>query len=190
MTGTDKMKKVVISVLGQDRPGIIAAVSGILFAEGCNIENVDQTILQSEFSGIFIAGIPVERDYEDLHKCLLDGLQGMGLNVFIKPLDHSQPRLEFGASEPFVYTTRGPDKKGLVASITRIIADYGVNVTNLQAVFRGSDNPSDNIMIYEVDVPSDVIQKDLHADLRRTAERLGLEISIQHRKIFEALNRI
>jgi len=45
-------------------------------------------------------------------------------------------------------------------------------------------------MIYEVDVPSDVLQKDLHADLRRTAERLGLEISIQHRKIFEALNRI
>lgn len=184
------MKKVVISVLGQDRPGIIAAVSGILFEEGCNIENVDQTILQTEFSGIFIAGIPVERNYADLHQRLLDSLKDMGLNVFIKPLDHSQPRLEFGESEPFVYTTRGPDKKGLVASITRVIADYSVNVTNLQAVFRGSDNPSDNIMIYEVDVPSDVNQKDLHSDLRHTAEQLGLEISIQHRKIFEALNRI
>ena len=184
------MKKVVISVLGQDRPGIIAAVSGILFEQGCNIENVDQTILQSEFSGIFIAGIPVEMEFETLHKKLLDGVQSMGLNIFIKPLDHSQPRLEFGESEPFVFTTRGPDRKGLVASITRVIAEYGVNVTNLQAVFRGTDNPSDNIMIYEVDVPSDVNQKDLHADLRRTADRLGLEISIQHRRIFEALNRI
>ena len=184
------MKKVVISVLGQDRPGIIAAVSGILFEQGCNIENVDQTILQSEFSGIFIAGIPVGMEFESLHKKLIEGVKGMGLNIFIKPLDHSQPRLEFGPSEPFVFTTRGPDRKGLVASITRVIADYGVNVTNLQAVFRGTDNPSDNIMIYEVDVPSDVNQKDLHADLRRTAERLGLEISIQHRKIFEALNRI
>ena len=184
------MKKVVISVLGQDRPGIIAAVSGILFEQGCNIENVDQTILQSEFSGIFIAGIPVEMEFEILHKILIDGVKSMGLNIFIKPLDHSQPRLEFGASEPFVFTTRGPDKKGLVASITKVIADYGVNVTNLQAVFRGTDNPSDNIMIYEVDVPSDVNQKNLHADLRQTADRLSLEISIQHRKIFETLNRI
>jgi glycine cleavage system transcriptional repressor len=184
------MKKVVISVLGQDRPGIIAAVSGILFEQGCNIENVDQTILQSEFSGIFIAGIPVEKDPEILHHKLIDGLKSMAMNVFIKPLDHRQPKLEFGESEPFVLTTRGPDRKGLVASITRVIADHGVNVTHLQAVFRGTDNPSDNIMIYEVDVPDEVDQKELQADLRRTAAKLGLEIRIQHRRIFEALNRI
>ncbi len=54
------MKKIVISVLGQDRPGILAAVSRILFEQDCNIENVHQTILQSEFSGIFIAAIPDE----------------------------------------------------------------------------------------------------------------------------------
>jgi glycine cleavage system transcriptional repressor len=129
-------------------------------------------------------------DPETLHRKLIQNLKSMGLHIFIKPLDHSQPKLAFGESEPFVFTTRGPDRKGLVASITRVIAAYGVNVTNLQAVFRGGDNPSDNIMIYEVDVPADVNQKDLHADLRRTAAQLGLEISIQHRKIFEALNRI
>ncbi len=184
------MKKIVISVLGQDRPGIIAAVSGILFEQDCNIENVDQTILQSEFSGIFIVGMPVKKNSADLYNKLVEGLKTLDLNIFIKPLDHAQPKLEFGESEPFVLTTRGPDRKGLVASVTRVIADYGVNVTNLQAVFRGTDNPSDNIMIYEVDVPADVNQKELHADLRQTADRLGLEISIQHRKIFEALNRI
>lgn len=54
------MKKIVISVLGQDRPGILAAVSRILFEQDCNIENVHQSILQSEFSGIFIAAIPDE----------------------------------------------------------------------------------------------------------------------------------
>ena len=50
--------KVVITVLGQDRPGIIARVSKVLFQQDCNLENVSQTILQSEFSGIFIASIP------------------------------------------------------------------------------------------------------------------------------------
>jgi len=98
------MKKVAISVLGQDRPGIIATVSRILFEGGCNIENVSQT--------------------------------------------------------------------------------------NLQAVFRGGDNPSDNIMIYEVDIPSDTDHQPLFRELREEAASLGLEISIQHRRIFETLNRI
>jgi glycine cleavage system transcriptional repressor len=52
------MKKMIISVLGKDRPGIIAAVTHILFEQDCNIENVSQTILQNEFSGIFIVGVP------------------------------------------------------------------------------------------------------------------------------------
>ena len=64
------MKKVVISVLGQDRPGIIAKVSKALFNKGYNIENVSQTILQSEFSGIFIASIPLKITIEQLNDFL------------------------------------------------------------------------------------------------------------------------
>jgi glycine cleavage system transcriptional repressor len=52
------MKKMIISVLGKDRPGIIAAVTRIFYEQDCNIENVSQTILQNEFSGIFIVGVP------------------------------------------------------------------------------------------------------------------------------------
>ena len=95
-----------------------------------------------------------------------------------------------GDSEPFIITTKGPDRKGLVASITEIIARYGVNVTNLQAIFKGGDDPNSNIMIYEVDVPIDIDQRSLYRDLRQKAVELSLEISIQHRNIFEAINRI
>jgi len=52
------MNKVILSILGHDRPGIIAAVSKILFEQNCNIENVSQTILQFEFAGIFIVSMP------------------------------------------------------------------------------------------------------------------------------------
>jgi len=34
------MKKIIISVFGSDRPGVLAAVSRILFEQDCNIENV------------------------------------------------------------------------------------------------------------------------------------------------------
>ena len=93
-------------------------------------------------------------------------------------------------TEPFVITTKGPDRKGLVAAISKIIADYGVNITNLQAVFKGGDEPGDNIMIYEVDIPTAIDQQALMCDLREKAESMALDISIQHRNIFEAINRI
>ena len=71
-----------------------------------------------------------------------------------------------------------------------MIAQYNVNITNMQAVFKGGEDPEDNIMIYEADVPVDIDRQALHRDLRNQVKRLGLDINIQHRNIFEAINRI
>ena len=185
------MTKVVISILGPDRPGIIAAVTRILFEQACNIENVSQTILQSEFSGIFIASIPEGLALEQLHGHLYDGLSPLNLHVYVKQLDPTAGAgFDARNSEPFVITTKGPDRKGLVAAITEIIARYGANVTNLQAVFKGGSDPANNVMIYEVDIPKEIDAQALYKDLRSKASELSLDISIQHRNIFEAINRI
>jgi glycine cleavage system transcriptional repressor len=184
------MKKMIISVLGKDRPGIIAAVTRILFERDCNIENVSQTILQNEFSGIFIVGVPVPLSQADLHRHLSDGLAPMGLKVYEKRMDDDPAPTHQIVAEPFVITTKGPDRKGLVAAITAVMAAYGVNVTNLQAVFKGGDDPNANIMIYEVDIPVHIDQQALRQELNRKAADLSLDISIQHKQIFEAINRV
>ena len=184
------MKKMIISVLGNDRPGIIAAVTRILFDLDCNIENVSQTILQNEFSGIFIVGVPAHLSAAELHRQLESGLAPMGLHVFEKPISKVDDTIPSVDSEPFVVTTKGPDRKGLVASITEIMAAYRVNVTNLQAVFKGGNDPNANIMIYEVDIPKEADHNALRRDLREKALELSLDISIQHKMIFEAINRV
>ncbi len=184
------MKKVIISVLGHDRPGILAATTRVLFERDCNLENVSQTILQSEFAGVFIASTPDELSPEELNAGLNEALFELNLYVFVKPIRSDVPIYQAPASEPFVVTTKGPDRKGLVAAVTGVIAQYGVNVSNLSAVFKGGDDPNRNIMIYEVDIPWKIDQKAFEADLRKKAGELGLDISIQHRKIFEMINRI
>jgi glycine cleavage system transcriptional repressor len=45
-------------------------------------------------------------------------------------------------------------------------------------------------MIYEVSIPESTDRAVLTDQLTRKAAELGLHISIQHRKIFEAINRI
>ena len=184
------MNQVIVSVLGHDRPGIVATVTGILFEYGCNIENVSQTILKTEFAGSFIISMPPDLTQEELRKALNEGLAATNMHIHIESVLEQKPGLEPSAVEPFVITTKGPDRKGLVASISAIIARYGVNITNLQAVFKGGNEPENNIMIYEVDIPVDIDRQEFYQALRAKAESLTLSISIQHRNIFETINRI
>ena len=184
------MKKVVISVLGTDQPGIVAAVTRVLYENKCNIEDVSQTILQTEFAGIFIASTPNEFQPSELQKKLQERLKSFGAGVLLRPLDATANVSASEAGEPFVVTTNGSDRLGLVAGIAEVMARFGVNITSLKAVFRGGDDPHRNTMIYEVDVPLEIDQQAFRKSLRKKAADLGLDLSIQHRNIFEAIHRV
>ena len=184
------MNKVILSILGHDRPGIVAAVSKILFEQNCNIENVSQTTLQFEFAGIFIVSIPADLSRQSLHQSLNAQMAPLGLEVHVTSLKPSTAPVSAPECESYIITTKGPDRKGLVAGISEVIAEFGGNITNLQAVFKGGDDPGDNIMIYEIDVPAQIDRQALYRKLKRRAKQLTLEIDIQHRNIFEAIHRI
>ncbi len=44
--------KAVVAVVGSDKPGIIARVTGLLASEGANVEDISQTILGESFAMI------------------------------------------------------------------------------------------------------------------------------------------
>lgn len=184
------MNKAIISILGHDRSGIVAAVSKVLFEQDCNIENVSQTTLQFVFSGVFIVSMPPHLSPESLEQNLRKEMEPLGLDVHITRLERKAAPVSPPQSEAYIITTKGPDRKGLVAGISEIIARFEGNITNLQAVFKGGEEPGDNIMIYEIDVPPGIDQQALYRELRKRATELKLDIDIQHRNIFEAIHRI
>lgn len=49
--------RAVVSVLGRDRKGIIAEVSGLLYKLNINIEDISQTIIQGYFTMIMMTNI-------------------------------------------------------------------------------------------------------------------------------------
>ena len=184
------MGKVVVTVVGPDRPGIIASVAGLLYRLQGNLENVSQTILQSVFSGTFIVDLPQAVTLEILAGELRQAVAPLDLKAYVDTFRPPSENWAPEASDPYVITTRGPDQKGLVARITAVLAAHKVNVTDLQAVFKGGDDPDDNIMIYEVDVPHAADRQALQSDLQAKARQLDLQINIQHRRIFEVIHRI
>lgn len=49
--------KAIVSVIGKDKTGIIAAVSTALYVLGINIEDISQTIMQQYFTMIMLVDI-------------------------------------------------------------------------------------------------------------------------------------
>ena len=49
--------KCVLTVIGRDKPGIIAKVSGLLAQNSVNIEDISQTIIQSTFTMIMLVNL-------------------------------------------------------------------------------------------------------------------------------------
>lgn len=184
------LNKVFISVSGRDRPGILAALSRTLLDHGCNIENVSQTILQSVFGALLLVSVPEHLDEDALTKRLLDALAAMDLDIFVKRYDGAATPGEKQSGHPFVITTVGPDKPGLVEAITGVLAGHDINVTNLKALFKGGKDPSNNVMIFEVDIPDSADLPEVRRKLKSAAGKLDLDINIQHQKIFETMNRI
>lgn len=70
--------KAVLTVFGQDKPGIIAKVSGALAEKNVNIEDISQTIMSGNFTMLM---------YTDISKCsvslaeLADEMKFLGENI-------------------------------------------------------------------------------------------------------------
>jgi ACT domain-containing protein len=62
-TGESLGSRVIITVLGQDKIGIIAGVSTVLAENGVNILDISQTILQDIFTMVMVC---------DIKKCTVD----------------------------------------------------------------------------------------------------------------------
>jgi len=183
------MNKMIISVLAKDRPGIIASVTSDLCDLGCNLENVNQMILQNQFAGFFVVQAPRGLSCETVRQDLTLKEEGRGLTIHVRSLGEDIPA-PVAEKETFLITTSGPDQKGLVAQLSSIISGFGANIVNLKAVFMGGANPNENVMSYQVPVTKEIDAPALFAALREKAKELNLDIRIQHKNIFDVTNKI
>jgi len=184
------MKNAIITSLTDDRPGVLAAIAASLFRSNCNIIQVSQTILGTEFAGIFIVSMPAAMEENQLKEKIEKDLKGENINIHVKPIAKPHENNTKKTSDPFIVTTFGPDQKGLVAAVTACIAKHNANIANLKAVFNGGDDPKDNVMIYEIDISKASNFKALSDDLNKLCDKYGLEINIQHKLIFDKITKI
>ena len=80
--------KVIISVMGKDRTGIIARVSGLLYRENINILDITQTILQGLFTMVMLVDTSdATLSFEALHDELGKLANEIGIEIRVQRSD-------------------------------------------------------------------------------------------------------
>ena len=80
--------KCVVSVLGKDRSGIVAAVSNVLAQCGANIDDISQTILDDIFSMTMLTTLDTEKaDFNTVQERLAKISDDLGMQIIIQRED-------------------------------------------------------------------------------------------------------
>jgi glycine cleavage system regulatory protein len=121
----------VITVFGEDRPGIISALSGPITRHDGNWERSQLAQLAGKFVGIVEVSVADDR-YAALVAELL-ALEEQGLRVTI---EGESPESEVAEGEGFLLELLGNDHPGIVAEVSAVLAEHGVSIEELHTEVR------------------------------------------------------
>ena len=160
-----------ITVIGRDRPGIIAEATAALAKLGLNLEDSTMTLLRGHFAMMLLcAGDASPQHIEEaLSPLTRDG----SLDVSVREVA-DEPEGEPVASS-YVVTVHGADRPGIVSAVAAQVAEVGGNITDLTTRLAGGLY----ILGAEVDLPEGTDVDALESALRATAERLGVGAALR-----------
>jgi glycine cleavage system transcriptional repressor len=168
---TAPVGELAITVVGQDRPGIVADVSGVLAGRGLNLTDSTMTLLRGHFAMTLIC---VGEPDAAAVQAALEALTADG--NLVATVRATPPGAGAGdTGTPHTLIVHGADRLGIVAAVTRVLADTGGNVTDLTTRLSGTLY----LLSAEVDLPSTVDPDELVAQLDEVAEQLGVEVSLR-----------
>jgi glycine cleavage system transcriptional repressor len=164
---------VAVSAIGSDRPGIVAAVTGVLWERGCNLEDTSMSILRGHFAMMLVVAAPADMSARDLEDALTPTASAFELVLVVRPMDEDVPSPASGA--PFTVSVYGADRPGIVHQLTSHLARAGINVVDLTTRVIGDPGRPVYAMFLDVTVPDGVDPDEVARDLERVAT--GLEVS-------------
>jgi glycine cleavage system transcriptional repressor len=161
---------IAVTVLGDDRPGIVADVTRALADLHGNLEDSTMTLLRGHFAMVLLVrtGASAAAVEGALRPLSADG----SLVINARVLSDETPSQFSGP----IYTLRvhGADRPGIVAAITGVVARHGANIIDLGTRLGGGLY----VLVAELQVPGEASVAGLTAELQGTATELGVAVHL------------
>lgn len=164
------MSVIAVTVIGHDRPGIIADTTAVLAELGLNLEDSTMTLLRGHFAMMLVCSGPdvsAEAVESSLRPLTADGQLIVSARE-VPEEDESVP-----AGRAYVVTVHGGDRTGIVSAVSRVIADAGGNITDLATRLTGQLY----VAVAEVDLPASVDPAEIRSSLDAVSGELGVEVT-------------
>ena len=168
------MTTLVLTVVGDDRSGLVAAVADVVGNHGGNWENSQLAELSGAFAGIIEVSIAPERAGE-LKEALavLDGL----LKITVHTGTAGAP---LGSARSLTIRVIGNDHPGIVRDISGVLRASGVSIDHLTT--RTTDAAMFGGRLFEATVvarvPASVDLEALTGELERLATEIQVDVTL------------
>ena len=171
------MAHYAVIAIGADRPGIVAGLTGALLEHGANLEDVASSILRGHFAIMLVVDVPGGPGAEVLESTLSSAVKPLGVSVSVRDVEAGAPRR---AQATHALVAYGADRPGIVAGLTKLLADKRANVTDLSCrLTGGGEDPEVYVMVLEVAVPEGEDAGALEAAVGDEARELGVDVTFR-----------
>jgi glycine cleavage system transcriptional repressor len=169
------MHELAITAIGADRPGVVAGVTGVLAALDGNLEDTSMTILGGRFAMVLIVAVPDGTSADDVLAELAGPAADLGLDISVHPSDTSGA---VTVGDPWSVSVYGADRPGIVHRFAEVLAERGVNITDLTTRVIGDPTRPVYAMLLDVLLPEGVSHVDVESALAAVASELGVDCSM------------
>lgn len=162
-----------VTVLGVDRPGVIAAVTGSLADCGANIQDSTMTLLGGHIAMMLL--VKGELGAEELGSRLL--APDLVVTASAVETHDSSSGCPHGRERGlgYVLTVHGPDRPGIVSALSAVLAADGGNITGMSTRLTGRLY----VLIADVELPGAVDVAALMRRLGAVGANLDSEITFR-----------
>lgn len=164
----------VVTVIGNDRPGIVERLSEVVLAAGANWEESRMARLAGKFAGILRVSVTAER--ADMLASGLRALTSDGLTIVVESSADA-------ARETF-RTVRlelvGHDHPGIIRDISKVLAQHHVNIEELETGVSGAPMTGEQLFRARVQLrlPAAVTTDWLRARLEALAGEMMVDVTL------------
>jgi glycine cleavage system regulatory protein len=177
----------VMTVIGEDRPGLVESVADLVASHGGNWLESRMSRLGGQFAGILRVEVSPER--EQALVANLKSLSSRGLTVVVHSDQHKD---EPPPGRVRLLEIVGQDRPGIVRQISHALASYGVNVEELQTECASAAMTGETLFKARarLRVPESADIEKIRQNLEKIASDLIVDVSFAELEAEEPISKI
>ena len=168
-------RSLVMTVIGEDRPGLVDSIAGLVAGHGGNWLESRMSRLGGHFAGILRVEVSGENELALIAE--LKKLGSQGLTVVVHP---DEPKLAAAPARQCLLEIVGQDRPGIVREISHALAGFGVNVEELETECASAAMSGETLFKARarLSIPESCDRAQIRQQLERIAADLIVEISL------------